>query len=129
MAFRVTKAWIESVGHPVNGAWSQKQLEAVDYDWPPPPGWKTILLQRTISDAQKLAVERARKKRTAHETMQRQKYEQKSEQEMFYTWPDGRGGWDESSTKPEWWDRFSTQDLIEGKHLGETSRRDGAEVK
>lgn len=106
MSFRITREWIKAVGHPENGAWNAKQLEVVGIAWPPVSGWITSLCARTrtITKKQKSDIEQFRMEsleREAHQVV----LDAARREDVYYTWPDGKGSWTGSKIKPEWWDR------------------------
>jgi len=100
---RITRDWINRVGHPQNGAWNAAQLLVLGIIWPPKKGWIEEILGRLISVKQKAQIE-AERLRSFEREVEKKIDHQRRQEEVYYTWPDGKGSWTGSAVKPDWWD-------------------------
>lgn len=98
---RVTRHWLEAQGN--HGALTRDQLAALGVGWPPPKGWKLGLLGTEIPAESAATVERltrANADRRIAEAERKRVYDESAAGKIFYTMPDGRGGWVGSWEKP-----------------------------
>lgn len=99
----ITDSWLRK--HSINGAHTAAQLQVLGLPWPPPAGWRNALLlgAQRLSESQAAEFERLHGEREAYLAAKALRHKEASE-EVYYTWPDGKGSWTGSAEKPAWWD-------------------------
>jgi hypothetical protein len=98
----ITRDLIKSLGHQINGAWNAEQLALVGIAWPAPKGWKELIVGREVTQEtiQRIAASRATSVEREIATARRHAV---MKEEIYYTWPDGKGSFEGSWTKPKDW--------------------------
>lgn len=122
--FEVTRQWIKA-----NGPWTAAKLEAIGLHWPLEAGWVDSMTLMSITESQKAEVERLHTVQM-QKRVDRAKRHERMQNEVYYTWPDGRGSWLGSAKKPPWWDSVSVTQLLSTPHNAhgklERSNRSGS---
>ena len=95
--FRVSKSWAKR--YSVKGCWTAEQLAWLGISWPPPKGFVETLEGMLITETAAYQFEQLNARRKLEIELNAQ-HRAQLETEVYYTWPDGAGGFAGSTNKP-----------------------------